>query len=273
MNETQQNTLALGNTKPELRARGWFLTLWNFTDEDVLTRKTQITGRMIIGAETCPTTQRPHHHVYIYSHNAIKFSTLKAVWGEGHDFKVAKGSPKHNLKYLSKQHLLYNDWPEIQPEFEYNGQDLPLPSDLYEWQKDLIERLERPPDKRTILWYYDEIGNSGKSTFGKYLAYHKRNICLLTATKSADILTAVDPIYNTYILDFPRTLGPDFCPFTAIEQVKNGFITDSKLKKKARTLMFNPPHVLIFSNFPPKRSTMSADRWSVFDIYHNTWET
>ena len=101
--ETQQNTLALGNTKPELRARGWFLTLWNFTDEEVLDRKTQLPAKTIIGSETCPKTGRPHHHMYIYGKNAIKFSTLQALFERSITFKSLKDDPSMAMTTAKKK--------------------------------------------------------------------------------------------------------------------------------------------------------------------------
>ena len=128
--------------------------------------------------------------------------------------------------------MIWNDWPEFEDEIiPYTGEDLPKLEDLYEWQQDLLARIQTKPDDRHVYWYYEPTGTMGKTKFGKYLTYHHKKVRMITATKSADILTCVHMRYNTYILDFPRTLGPEFCPFAAIEQVKNGFITDSKLKK------------------------------------------
>jgi len=40
-------------------------------------------------------------------------------------------------------------------------------------------------------------------------------------------------------------------------------ITDGKLKKKARILVFNSPQVICFANWPPDTGVLSEDRWVV----------
>lgn len=279
--QSHSSTGLLGNDKPEvlpkkdavvdIRARGWFLTVWNYTG-NILNTLNTLNCKKMIANETAPTTGKQHYHVYLYGRNAFKWSFLCSLFPDS-KIEVAKGAPKHNLKYLSKQNLVHNDWPDLIVERPiYKGDDLPLYENLFDWQKNILDIIDTKPDDRTVYWFYEPNGCSGKSKFGKYLCFHNPQVCLLTATKSADILTAVDTQYNTYIFDFPRTLGQDYCPYTAIEQVKNGFITDSKLKKQARIVCFDPPHIFCFSNYAPDVSKLSKDRWNIYNIYLGVWE-
>jgi len=37
------------------------------------------------------------------------------------------------------------------------------------WQQELLEELATTPNERKIVWYYDNVGNTGKSTFARYV--------------------------------------------------------------------------------------------------------
>lgn len=253
------------------RSRRWSITVNNYTESDLeLLAQWKINNfKCVAGLEDGKECNTPHVQGYIEFPNPRTFKGLKREFPNQWHFEPSYKNRQANINYCTKEcNVFVNSW-----EYEiYAGDDLPKSSQLYDWQKDLIEKINNKPDPRCIYWYYEPHGNSGKSTFGKYLAFHYNNVCLTTATKSADILTCVDTQYNCYVLDFPRTLGSDFAPFTAIEQLKNGFITDSKLKKQSRMIMFNPPHVIIFSNYFPKVEKLSRDRWRIFNIYTKVWE-
>ena len=42
--------------------------------------------------------------------------------------------------------------------------------------------------------------------------------------------------------------------------IATAVIYESKMK------VFDPPHVICFANFEPKREAMSADRWAIVDL-------
>ena len=96
---------------------------------------------------------------------------------------------------------------------------------------------------------------------------YKEKVNLITSSKSADILTAINENDEMIIFDWPRCSNiSNYCPFNALEQIKNGIITDAKLKKKARQIIMNSPHVIIFSNELPNITKLSNDRWEIFKI-------
>jgi len=174
-----------------------------------------------------------------------------------------------SIKYCTNPSKLRHGEPVLfNLSLPYSGQDLILEKDFYPWQKFISALVKTTPDDRSIYWFYEREGKTGKSKFAKTMAYHNPKVCMTTATKSADILTCVEKHYNTYIFDFPRSLG-DFTPFNALEQLKNGYITDCKLKKAGRTLMFQPPHIIIFSNHEPNIEKLSKDRWKIYNIVDN----
>lgn len=256
------------NAEEKFKSRNWSFTLNNYTEKEMEQMEHFSNCLMVFGKET-GEQDTPHLQGYLELKNPRTLSGLKKALGINRIHLEPSYKNRYaNVKYCTKQDaIVRNDFGET-----YIGKDLPKLEDLYEWQLYILDLIEKEPDDRHIYWFYEPHGRGGKTKFGKYLCFHHPQVCLLTCTKSADILTVVDPKFKTYVLDFPRSLGPDFCPYNGIEQLKNGFVSDSKLKKQARLLMFNPPHVIIFSNEPPNRTKLSADRWQVYNIHTNTWE-
>lgn len=260
---TACNTLSIGGVENFKRNRAWALTSYN-VDQSAQEYYKSLPGKKVIGLETCPDTGRLHLQMYYYYNNAREFTVMQKDF-PGCRFRTAYKCTKANVIYCTKETVIHNDWPEYEKRNAYKGNDLPQKEQLYPWQLSVLDIINQQPDDRTINWIWEPDGNVGKTKFCKYLAYNHQNICLTTATKSADILTCVEPHFKTYIFDFPRCVG-DFTPWNAIEQIKNGFVTDSKLKKKSQCIMFEPPHVLIFANHPPKLDKLSLDRWNICKI-------
>lgn len=257
------------NTEEKFKSRNWIIVLNNYTETELEQLNGTELGKIVIGKEV-GENGTPHLQCYIQLKNPRTLTGLKKALGlnRAHLEPCYKNNIA-NINYCSKdKNIVRNDFGGL----IYTGEDLPKECDLFNWQKELLNIIDSKPDDRTIYWFHEKLGRSGKTKFGKYCCFHHKNVCMTTATKSADILTAVQTHYNTYILDFPRSLGPEFCPYNALEQLKNGFITDSKLKKESRILMFDPPHVIVFSNEPPTKSKLSMDRWKIYDIYLNKWD-
>ena len=52
--------------------------------------------------------------------------------------------------------------------------------------------------------------------------------------------------------------------YQVMESIKNGRVFSAKYESKMK--VFDPPHVICFANFEPKREAMSADRWAIVDL-------
>lgn len=128
------------------------------------------------------------------------------------------------------------------------------------WQTELTSLLFSPTDQRTVNWYYDETGNTGKSyfarTFGGGIGY------VITGGKHQDIFYAYN-YESTVFFDWPRTAEEQF-PYGVAEAFKNGYFLSTKYESS--TVRFQPPHVVILANFLPDQTKLSQDRWRINTI-------
>jgi len=66
------------------------------------------------------------------------------------------------------------------------------------------------------------------------------------------------------IWDLPRE-NKGFISSSTVEAVKNGMVCNTKYETGVK--LFNAPHVIIFSNYPPENvEELSKDRWVVEEI-------
>lgn len=244
------DTRSGGNTKTPSRARRVCFTLNNWKEEDLdtLTREFDM---YIIGKE-CGEGGTPHLQGYAEFKNPRYFSSLKNINKRIH-WEIAKGNRQQNIQYCSKEGNYISTFKE---------RPLQIICQLKPWQKEIEDIVLSEPDDRTIHWFWETEGNVGKTALIKYLL-HKYDFCTFTrSTKSADILTVADPSKTVYLFDFARC-QEGFCPWMALEQLKDGLISDSKLKKQTRNIIMNSPHVICFANWSPDSSKLSRDRWRI----------
>lgn len=138
------------------------------------------------------------------------------------------------------------------------------------WQAELDILLHEEPDERTINWYWEKTGCTGKTTFARDWCIKHPNETLYVSGKSADIKFGIQKFLESnkntlkYIfIDVPRT-NIDYVSYEAIESIKNGIFFSGKYE--SGMVMFESPHVVIFANEEPKYDKVSADRWRVLEI-------
>lgn len=133
---------------------------------------------------------------------------------------------------------------------------------LRDWQQKLLTKLKEEPDDRTILWYSDPKGCSGKTSMAKYLAVH-HNATVLNNAKTADLAYAINSQPNIIIINITRS-NEQHTNYGAIESIKDGLIFSSKYE--SHTKLFNSPHVVIFANFEPNYNALTIDRWEIIHL-------
>lgn len=131
------------------------------------------------------------------------------------------------------------------------------------WQESLLRHLSTDPDPRKVVWYYDEVGGSGKSLFGRrFRCGDGSRPYIITGGKHGDIQYgyARQPVV---FFDWPRS-GQETFPYGVVENFKNGYFLNTKYE--STPVFFNSPHVIVFSNFYPDKTKLSLDRWDIHTI-------
>lgn len=94
---------------PRVKARGWCITINNYTDDDQQRLRDFYATEdgckyLIFGKEIAPTTGTPHLQCYLHLDNPRYGNVLRACIGHRGNWKVANGTPAQNKKYCSKDH-------------------------------------------------------------------------------------------------------------------------------------------------------------------------
>lgn len=238
---------------------------WCFTafDDEMETLETKIKSskniKFVFGREICPTTKKEHSQGYIECETKIRpiefFKTITAHW------EKCKGSQEENIKYCTKDN-----------KFETNFKIRKAIKDplegktLYKWQEEIIKIINEPVDERKIYWYWESEGCTGKSTLAKHIVLNYQ--ALVVGGKGNDIKFAVAEYVKTkdvevVIYDIPRTIG-NTVSYSSIEEIKNGLMFSNKYE--SGQVVFNSPHIIVFSNSPPNTDNLSKDRWVVRNV-------
>ena len=167
---------------------------------------------------------------------------------------------------------------EESDKFVYQGTDLDIfknKKNFFSWQLELenmlFERgshvIKKAKDREIILYRCGK-GNSGKSSFLKYLYFkNRKDIGFIDEGTSSQIISSVinNGTKKCFLIDLPRTRGEDLSGLMAsIEKIKNGLCTKS-MYGSGELLIMEVPWIIICSNYIPLGS-FSVDRWKVYDL-------
>jgi len=250
---------------PALR---WCFTLNNWTQseyEDIIKYVPENCKLCIIGSEVGEEKGTPHLQGYLEF--ITKKRPMSIFKNKRIHWEVCKGDRQSNLEYCGKENNIIYEYPK---KFKLKIIDENL---FYQWQKDILKIIDLEPDDRKVVWVYETEGNVGKSAFTKWTV-SKRNALFCNGGKAQDIINLCFnhdmETSNLIVWDMPRA-NKGVISYSAIESIKNGLICNTKYETGVK--MFNPPHILIFSNYPPQDvEQLSADRWEIFEIKNKCLE-
>lgn len=262
-----------GNTKQSASrinaSKRWSFTYFAKDGSDgydiLLNEFKKLNANYIIGKEVCPTTGNEHLQGYVEFGSKLRplenriFKNLKIHW------EKSKGNRNDNIIYCSKDNNFISTFIVKKPLVD------PLAGfTLKEFQRNVINMLSEEPDNRSIYWYWDEIGNTGKTSLAKHLCINYPNQILFVNGAGKDIKYAVsefvaneDNDLKMVIFYFTRSIE-NFISYEAIESVKDGILFNNKYESKM--CIFNCPHIICFANFEPDYNTLSNDRWKVIKV-------
>jgi len=132
---------------------------------------------------------------------------------------------------------------------------------LYPYQQLVLDLVEEEPDSRTVNWFYDPVGNHGKTYLSKYLVDAK-GAFYTNGGKSVDLAYAYNG-ESIVIFDYVRE-SEEYVGYGVIEQLKNGIAMSTKYESV--TKRFQIPHVIVMANFMPAKGKLSQDRIKLITI-------
>lgn len=267
---TQSDTREGGNTKPSRdRCRKYIGVLNNYSDKEyehikVVTQKCE---RFIIGKEI-GESGTPHLQMYIEFKNAIAFNTLKG-WNERIHWEKAKGNVKDNYMYCSKdgdfiEKGMMNNQDRIIRNMKLEYKDVIWK----DWQKLILNIIDKEGDERIINWVYDPKGNSGKSYLRRYIDLNYDSI--ICDGKKNDFLNLLkvkcidnDENVKVILLDIPR-YNKDYLNYGLLEQLLDRIVISGKYE--GSKIYLDKIHIIVFSNDMPEKKYFTEDRWNVIPI-------
>ena len=255
------------------RSKNWFFTLNNYTDEDYDTMEEVLKDKGAIAY--CFQQERgkegtPHIQGCFRTKNVSRFTTVKA-WYKWHiemchDWAAA-------VKYCSK--VESREFPALNAK-SYGLEGVGKPEVYtfklaapYPWQQKVIDIINGPVDDRKIYWFYCKKGGSGKTALAKHLCMN--NGAIFVSGKGADVkaaIAATEKKPKVVVFGIPRTAekadGDQCISWDALESVKDGMFFSGKYE--SGMVLMPPPHMIVFANFAPDTTKLSADRWVVENV-------
>jgi hypothetical protein len=169
-------------------------------------------------------------------------------------------------------------------ERRYEGDDIKVldnRKNWKQWQIDIFQTFFKedftfqPSVARRIISLVDYKGGSGKSLFFKWLLVklREKEISRISFGTSTQLRSSVIAARGKkmYILDLTRTKGKgdrEHDLLSVLESIVDGMIYSPRYGKY-ETLLMEPPHVLITSNYALDYTLLSLDRWKVYEIKEN----
>lgn len=243
-------------------AKYWCFTLNNYTEEQIGSigsKIKEVCDRGGFGKEIAPTTGTPHLQGFISFKTKGRpiecFGIPEIRW-----FKC-RGSLQQNVDYITKDDCFFTfGLPK----------KIKIISELYNWQKEVVEFISTPPDDRKILWVYDAEGAKGKTQLCKYLTIKHKAICL--GGKAADCRNGIVDYMKNHegitpelvVINIPRSFSSEFISYEAYENIKDMYFYSGKYE--GGQVCGNSPHLVVFSNELPNFDKMTPDRWKIMDL-------
>lgn len=251
------------NTRQISPAVHWNFTLNNYTEEDIdliSSISPDIIDAYVFQEET-GDKGTPHLQGYIKFRNKKRpksvFKNQNFHWQKCRNITASKW---YCIKDKTRTGKIFSRNFEA----PYN-----LDITLYTWQKEILNILDSKPDDRSIYWYYEEKGCSGKTTFCKYIVINYQRVMVLSG-KINDMLNGIIQYKETnkflpkiILIDIPRSEN-QYVSYSGIEKIKDMLFYCGKYKGG---MICGPnPHVIIFSNSKPEEAKLSSDRWHIINI-------
>lgn len=234
---------------PSKKARGWVLTLNNYTEDEVTAFDAIKSQYKIRGFEVAPSTNTPHLQGYVYFKHQIVWKRLNKAIPRGR-WRIAKGTAEQNRVYCSKEGKFTEDGETPQTQGTRNDitdfvQKCKESEEIFD-EGELIEdhsvmtckypafvartqRYYHPPTtlvKQENYWFYGGAG-TGKTEWAKrYGAYYVKECNKWWdgyCNEPVVVVQDISPDQATFMLSFLKRWS-DWDPFTVMIKNSSAFI-------------------------------------------------
>lgn len=249
-----------GNTKPRSYASKRWVFTWNNYPSDYwlqISASLKKGDKYIMGEEV---GEEGTPHIQGYIEFETKCRPIEKIGIPQIHWEKAIAKREQNFVYCSKGNNIRQNI-KIVPTDPLNDKT------LYEWQKKVLDIVEQKPDERTIHWFWEPEGCSGKTSLVKHLVIKKD--ALIVGGKGNDIKYAVSEFVNEgnqpkiILLNLTRSME-EYLSYESLEAVKDGIFFSGKYESKQ--CVYDCPHVICFANFEPAKEKLSLDRWNIIRI-------
>jgi len=199
-------------------------------------------------------------------HNAVEAVTQLGL----HDMMITNNEHLHTIASHYTffkdvdQKVVQHDKREIAKKNHYTYMSTRITEPWEQVLYETVEQHKENPDHRTIHWFHDHIGESGKTVNAKQLVF-EHNAFYTTGGKANDIYHAynLEPIVILNICASQNQECTDHL-YKILEEFKDGIFTSGKYG--STTKIFDSPLVIVFSNYPPDETKMKKNRLLIHDI-------
>jgi len=243
----------------------WFFTWNNYTEDHVEMLETYLPKicKWAVVEREIGESGTPHLQGVIGLKKRMRWSEFDLPTKVCHPSWYKTRNVKQAQKYCRKDGNIVIDFGCGKKESKY----VENIEELFQWEIDICEILKTVPDKRTIHWFWEPTGCTGKTTFQKYVFTHYDD-CVVLSGKAADMKNGIvdfqtknKRLPKIVLINIPMTQELGYVSYTGIEEVKDMFFYSGKYEGG---MVCGPnPHVIVFANEAPETYKMAKDRWLI----------
>lgn len=260
-----------GNTKTSIpESKKWTFTANNYTKEviDEFCSICSNLGKYFFGYEV-GESGTPHLQGFIeLTTKSRPLTKFKGAGAAKWHWEKMKGSIDQSITYCSKDGNIdtnHEEWRKKCKPKKKLGCKQHEKIVLRKWQvqcEQIIQELAL--DDRKILWVWDD-GNTGKSTFGRYLV-EEYNTLQVNGAKKYTLSTIFQMKDKPELIVYALARSQEgYVSYEALEQIRDGlFFSGFGTKGTGMCNMGFHPVVVVLCNFAPQMSALSEDRWMIF---------
>ena len=261
-NSSNSSKKKSGNTIQISPAKHWVFTCNNYTNEKINLIVKDSSIKRYSFQEEIGESGTPHLQGYLEFITKRRplplFKDLGAHWEK---CKHIKAAIEYTQKADTRAGKLYlKGIKKIRPLKVYSYEE------LYEWQKSIVDMVDKEPCDRLIHWFWEPNGCKGKTQLCKHLVVN--NDALLIDGTKQDMFYQVSNCKehpDIVLMNLPNNSRmPDI---KALEAIKDGLFASPKYESKM--FIMNSPHIFIFANFEPYFPVNDYDytkRWVIKNL-------